>query len=502
MMPVDARHFADSRKAWIVAVLALTAISLGPIWLFQFPAMQDYPQHLAQSNILMSKDSPGLDYRDNFECRFKVAPYMTFYLVTAGFSYFLPVEIAGRIAVSLYVLGIALLVLGLGSRSKEEGPKWGLLVFFPFLFNQNYFLGVTNYLYSLFLLFFALLDHQKFCESHLGIWSICRQLLWQLLLFLTHPFTYLVFAFLAAVQSFFYLWERSQVQRGLFSSAPGALVVILWYFAANFDKGGSTASPVWLNPITSFEYYLLMFSGMRWLGGVDKLVAALWAAMVLLMISAFFVQDSRTDKSFRRYLLYFGLATVSVLALPFRIGNYTFINLRIAAISYFFLGLICGQIRLKGISSISCVVLVVALLSFSVQKQWRISEEIKEIEPIVKLIPKNSPVLPLVFDRSSPELDRRYFDMHLHDYIYYHLIVGGGVTPYFFKQDMTPVHYLPGREPPAPGEYDPYHFLWEKYSTAYRYFIVRSAPKAFIQYIQNFTDVIGHSGKWLLLEKR
>src|SRR5208283_514306 len=145
---------------------------------------------------------------------------------------------------------------------------------------------------------------------------------------------------------------------------------------------------------------------------------------------------------------------------------------------------------------------VTSILFHSVAKQWRISEEIKEIAPIVKMIPPNSEVLPLVFDRSSPELDRRYFDIHLHDYIYYHLLVGGGVTPYFFKQEMTPVHYLPGKEPPAPGEYDPFHFLWEKYSAAYRYFIVRSAPKMFIPYMLNFTSTAGHSGKWLLLEKR
>jgi len=65
-------------KAWIVAVLALTLISLAPIRLFQFLAMQDYPQHLVQSKILTSKDCPGLDYRDNFQCRFEAAPYMTF----------------------------------------------------------------------------------------------------------------------------------------------------------------------------------------------------------------------------------------------------------------------------------------------------------------------------------------------------------------------------------------------------------------------------------------
>jgi hypothetical protein len=133
-------------------------------------------------------------------------------------------------------------------------------------------------------------------------------------------------------------------------------------------------------------------------------------------------------------------------------------------------------------------------------KQGRISSEIQEIAPIVAKIPQNSRILPLVFDKNTPELESS-FDMHLHDHDYYHLLVGGGLSPYVIENPLFPVRYKAGIKLPAPGEYRPDLFEWELHASDYEYFLVRAASDSKISYGPEKMKLIGCSGKWLLFER-
>ena len=95
----------------------------------------------------------------------------------------------------------------------------------------------------------------------------------------------------------------------------------------------------------------------------------------------------------------FLLSTIlGFIILPFRIGTYTFINLRTAAIIYFLIALLVAQMRFRGWWRYSLVGFASLCMIHSVVKQARISAEINEIVPIVSAIPSNARILPLVFD--------------------------------------------------------------------------------------------------------
>jgi len=106
----------------------------------------------------------------------------------------------------------------------------------------------------------------------------------------------------------------------------------------------------------------------------------------------------------------------------------------------------------------------------------------------------------LVFDNNTPELENS-FDMHLHDHDYYHVLVGGGLSPYIIKNPLFPVHYKTGIDLPAPGEYSPHLFAWDLHADQYEYFLIRSGADANIFYWPDKIALIGSSGKWLLFRR-
>ena len=489
----------NDKRIWLVAVGIFTLIALCPIWSVRFLPMQDYPEHLWQVHMLRFRDDPAFDYKENFDFNLRLAPYATFYAITALFSIAVPLEVAGKLSISLYILAVTLLVIKLERRSKGDFAPWGLLLFFPFAFNQQYFQGNTNYFYSLPLLVFALLDHEDMSKTPVSLWPLCRHLLWQLVLFFTHPLTFLIYISLAGVGALLSWRKRAEFVRALISPAIGAIFFSLWFVVES--AAGSAGQMMWTSFVGNLGCYAYIFTGMRWFDGVNKLSAVLWIAMGGLVVYAFFAGRQESVRFSRRELAFFTLTTIAVFVLPFRKGPYSYINARVAAISYFFLAMLVGRLRFKGACKAVFVVLAAAVLIQSVIMQRHISEEIKEIEPIVTRIPSNSRILPLVFDNDTAELDRYFFDMHLHDHAYYHLLVGGGLTPYIIQNPLFPVHYKAGMNRPAPGEYSPYQFRWEQHASDYQYFLVRSAPYELIPYLADKTKQIGRSGKWLLFKR-
>ena len=111
-------------------------------------------------------------------------------------------------------------------------------------------------------------------------------------------------------------------------------------------------------------------------------------------------------------------------------------------------------------------------------------------------------VLPLVFNRNSPELDPVYFDPHLHVHNYYHIIVGGGVNPYIPTVPVFLIRFKGGADLPAPGEYTPWNFNWEEHADSYQYFLVRSPPLPFEFYMSEKADLIVRSGEWCLFQRK
>ena len=467
--------------------------------------MQDYPQHLLQAQMLRVHNDPAFDYNEYFE--FHLRPvYSTFYLTTLFFSAFVPIEIAGKLSLSLYVILIAAVVARLGRRFEKEDLPWGALLFFPMAFNQQYFLGYVNYLLSLPLIILALLDYEDLMCGTLRVWHILRHFLWQIALFITHPFSFLVYVSLAMVAVFMaprdarQFWAKVLVSMGAAFLLLGAFCIESAVTSA--PKASAAGMIAWSSPIVTMAFFGVMFNGMAGSSGSNLAALTLWGALLVIVMGALVVHRKEQRSLPLLYILFLAMVAVGLFILPFRIGAYTYINWRVAAIGYFLIALLGAHVQFKGGWRYSLIVLVGLCMINSSVKQANISAEVSEILPIVRRIPANSRILPLVFDFTSPELKKGFFDAHLHNHNYYHILVGGGFNPYLFQALLTPVHYKAGVERPSPGEYQAGKFSWKEHAADYQYFLVRGAPENFLRLMEESCNKVAISGKWVLFERQ
>jgi hypothetical protein len=191
-----------------------------------------------------------------------------------------------------------------------------------------------------------------------------------------------------------------------------------------------------------------------------------------------------------------------VIILPFSAHGYSYVNVRLAALAYFFLAWAVGTLAFSGWIRPVLASALGGLLLLSLVKQGLISREIEEIMPIVQRIPPNMRVLPLVFEDDSPELDPGAFDPHLHDDKYYHVLVGGGFSPYLFETAVNPIHYRPESRLPAPNEYQPGRLNYQLQGKRYDFFLIRGAPAGFESWLGQAADTVARSGPWLLMRRR
>jgi hypothetical protein len=491
--------------AWLAALEAFLFLALWPIWSQRFPPMQDYPQHLLQAQMLRVHDNPAFDYNRNFE--FHLRPYYAaFTLAVLLFSTVAPIEVAGKLALSLYPVLIAVVVYRLGRRSGARGAPWGALLFFPMAFNQQYFLGNVNFLLSLPLLVLALMDFEELLTGPAGAWPGLRQFLWQAVLFMAHPFTLLAYVGLAAVTAVAGWEKREGWTRKLLVMLGGAFLLL----AASWIASGGASLPKlpaageieWLSLRWTWEFFALMFNGMQWSRGAQPVPLVLWGGVFAILLAASVAGRKERGALLRRRAIVLVPVLIALCILPTRLGTFTFVNLRAAAIAYFLLALMAADLEFKGWQACALAVLLALTLADSIARQARIAAEVGQVVPVVERIPPNSRILPLIFEPGSPELEPFFFEPHLHDHDYYHLLVGGGFNPYFFPAPVLPVHYRKGAERPAPGEDNPWGFSWAAHASDYQYFLTRGAPESFKSSMARRCGEVAASGPWTLYERR
>jgi hypothetical protein len=108
----------------------------------------------------------------------------------------------------------------------------------------------------------------------------------------------------------------------------------------------------------------------------------------------------------RRIWLACGLALLGVMVLPFRVGGYTYVNLRLAVLAYFFLAWAAGSLDFPRWTRHVLVSAVGGLLLLSLVKQALVSREIEAIGPLLARMPPNMRVLPRKVLRFLPDPGR------------------------------------------------------------------------------------------------
>jgi hypothetical protein len=131
------------------AVVVLVGVLLVlPLWIVKYPPIVDYPHHLARAYILHHLNDPHQIFAQWYGSDWGPDPYVLGDLLLQGLQYVSNIYVAGRLFLTLCVLGIPVatwLFLRQASPGNEYLALWAL----PVAYNTNFLMGYLNYQLSI-----------------------------------------------------------------------------------------------------------------------------------------------------------------------------------------------------------------------------------------------------------------------------------------------------------------------------------------------------------------
>lgn len=133
----------------------LCTIVLVPLWVVEYPPLIDYPNHLARAFILTHLGDPNFHFKEFYAADWGLYPYVSTDVILVGLQQVLPIDVAGRVFLSLCVLSVP---VGCWFFIREANPTSKEFAYWPFLISYNpfFFYGWINTELSLGLCFLAL----------------------------------------------------------------------------------------------------------------------------------------------------------------------------------------------------------------------------------------------------------------------------------------------------------------------------------------------------------
>ena len=126
---------------------ALLIVSLAPIWAVAVPPLVDYPNHLARMYILAHAGNSEI-LRNFYEIHWAVLPNLAMDLVVPPLAHVFPIEVAGKIFLSLTLVIMSSGTIALHYALHRRLTPWPLAVFL-FLYNGSFLYGMINFLFAL-----------------------------------------------------------------------------------------------------------------------------------------------------------------------------------------------------------------------------------------------------------------------------------------------------------------------------------------------------------------
>jgi hypothetical protein len=174
--------YSGATRITVFAIFAL--LSILPIWLVKYPPLVDYPNHLARAFVLHHLHDPNYDFGHFFAPDWGLNPYWLADFLVQVFQYFLGIYAAGRLLLTVCILGLPLGV-AFFLRRANPGNEYFALWAFALAYNPNFLMGFMSFILSVGLCFVVVglwLDYLRTGQTK--YWFLTLVL--ATLLFLTH----------------------------------------------------------------------------------------------------------------------------------------------------------------------------------------------------------------------------------------------------------------------------------------------------------------------------
>lgn len=159
--PQHDRPGAARRWGWLRAdpwlLVGLVAVSIAvvvPFWVSDLLPYMDLPQHLAAVRTMHSLNDAAFGLDRYHVIDLSRTQYLAWYFAVDWLTWLMPLEVANRVVLSLYAVGLPLSLVAL-LRALKRDPAIALAAA-PLVHNTFLYMGLANYVTSIPLMFWAL----------------------------------------------------------------------------------------------------------------------------------------------------------------------------------------------------------------------------------------------------------------------------------------------------------------------------------------------------------
>jgi hypothetical protein len=363
----------------------LSAVSILPFWTVRYPVITDFPNHLARWFVLHHIHDAHFTFAKFYTPAWGPFPYVLTEAMGVGLQYLLPIDVVGRVMLSLCVVLLPL-AAWFFLRSASPGNEYLSLFAFVIAFNPNFLMGSVGDQWSIALCLVAVGLSVSFDRAP-GVGRFIALILTMTLLFLTHLIGFAVAGLAMGVYSLgsAYRWGRLLTLGSV--ALPG---MVLFFLNRNSAGGGDTtlyygSAPIW-DKARNLVFPLRMYSKIGdapLLAGFAVLLAILWV--------------HRKEVQGRRIWWYVcGAILLAYLIAPEQYGLGGYVDVRIIPFMYCFL-LAAFEWKPGRKVLLTCAVLL-ALFRIATVENLFVSKqkELKTMTEAFQSIPPGAAVMPVV----------------------------------------------------------------------------------------------------------
>jgi len=402
-----------NRKRIIVGwAVALSLIAFLPIFLFQYPGLQDYPNHLARAYILQNLDDPT--FKHYFSVDYSPVPNLGWDLFALSAGRFIPLEYVGKIFV---VLSCVVTFSGCFALNKAIVGRWTLapLLIFPFVFNTGFNKGFLSFNFGIGVALWAAAWWASLAENR---WRarLLGATLFSTGLYLIHFYAWACYGIFVLGWSFrkenLGTWNFNSIKRLLgrltrdgLQALPSAFLALLWLNHTRSEKTSSVETFRSFQPPYSriSDLDRLIDLGTPFINDV-LLVLACISFFLAIYLSRFRYRPGATIAILLCVLLFF--------VLPSKIEETNFVTWRILLAGLFFLVASLDSSKEPGITPFPSFAIMIALITASISvlhvQQWTIARDSQTtLFRLLEAVPKGSSVFFVRDGTTDKELGTR-----------------------------------------------------------------------------------------------
>lgn len=370
----------QAKAAWTLFLLCVAAII--PFWTVRYPVVVDYPNHLARWFILFHMRDGAYHFAKLYAPAWGPLPYISPDVLAMGLQYFLPIDIVGRIILSLCVILVAYAMYFFLKVACPENLVLASFGVFMAL-NPNLELGTISNEFSVAFGLLVVGLWVMYCQSP-KVKIAVGVAVGILVVYLSHLTGFVVSGLVMGVYALFQekRWKRLGVLAA--ASLPAILIFI---FDHSVGGGGDSVQYGTLgDKVRSVIFPLRLY----WSKALDLIVLAGLILIVVLVLQ-------KRPKSILQpvWLVVCAILLLAYCIAPSYYGWGGFVDKRFLIFFYLFL---LAVFRLKEIPRFLYIGLVLlALCRVAVWETMFISQqnELEQLAASLETIPRDARVLPL-----------------------------------------------------------------------------------------------------------